>query len=256
LELSLAETPKNEDLLIASCHFWSNGVKKCVDAKSAPQRSAPFESEFSFYLLLALVRDLVLYPLFVFFSLDLFPKEIFGTEETPEYISSDSSLEAEDATPEQRTNHQLRRRVRHLEHGLRDITARCQVERERRMDLEALVGGKHSHIHFDSMLAPRSLFLNNCSSASDVSDKYSNLKAAWDNLMEAASHGHTPQLPSCRHGGPGTTEEGGAEEAKKKGLRHTFASYARPSASHPFMILSNLVVRYNPARSICNVVSC
>jgi hypothetical protein len=26
LELSLAETPKNEDLLIASCHFWSNGV--------------------------------------------------------------------------------------------------------------------------------------------------------------------------------------------------------------------------------------
>jgi hypothetical protein len=26
LELSLAETPKNEDLLIAVCHFWSNGV--------------------------------------------------------------------------------------------------------------------------------------------------------------------------------------------------------------------------------------
>jgi hypothetical protein len=26
LELSLAETPKNEDLLIAACHFWSNGV--------------------------------------------------------------------------------------------------------------------------------------------------------------------------------------------------------------------------------------
>jgi hypothetical protein len=25
LELSLAETPKNEDLLIAACHFWSNG---------------------------------------------------------------------------------------------------------------------------------------------------------------------------------------------------------------------------------------
>jgi hypothetical protein len=42
----------------------------------------------------------VLYPLFVFFSLDLLPEEIFGTEETPEYISSDSSLEAEDATPE------------------------------------------------------------------------------------------------------------------------------------------------------------
>jgi hypothetical protein len=26
LDLSLAETPKNEDLLIAACHFWSNGV--------------------------------------------------------------------------------------------------------------------------------------------------------------------------------------------------------------------------------------
>jgi hypothetical protein len=26
LELSLAETPENESLLIAACHFWSNGV--------------------------------------------------------------------------------------------------------------------------------------------------------------------------------------------------------------------------------------
>jgi hypothetical protein len=26
LELSLAETPKNENLLIAACHFWSNGI--------------------------------------------------------------------------------------------------------------------------------------------------------------------------------------------------------------------------------------
>jgi hypothetical protein len=26
LELSLAETPKNENLLIAACHFWSNGA--------------------------------------------------------------------------------------------------------------------------------------------------------------------------------------------------------------------------------------
>jgi hypothetical protein len=65
------------------------------------------------------------YPLSAFFSLDLLPEEIIGTEETPEYISSDSSLEAEDATPEQRINHQLHRRVRHLEHDLRDITARC-----------------------------------------------------------------------------------------------------------------------------------
>jgi hypothetical protein len=82
------------------------------------------------------------YPYLFFTSLDLLPEEILGTEEMPEYISSDSSLEIEDATPGQRINHQLRRRVRHLEHDLRDITAHCQAERERRMTLEALVGGK------------------------------------------------------------------------------------------------------------------
>jgi hypothetical protein len=27
-----------------------------------------------------------------------------------------------------------------------------------------------------------------CSISSDVSDRYNNLKASWDNLMEAASH--------------------------------------------------------------------
>jgi hypothetical protein len=81
-------------------------------------------------------------PPFVFSSLDLLPEEIFGTEEVPEYIFSDSSSEEEEATPEQRINHQLRRRIRHLEHNLRDITARCNAERERRMSLEALVGGK------------------------------------------------------------------------------------------------------------------
>jgi hypothetical protein len=72
----------------------------------------------------------------------LLPEEIFGTEEVPEYIPSDSSTEEEDATPQQKTNHQLRRRIRHLEHNLRDITARCSTERECRMNLEALVGGK------------------------------------------------------------------------------------------------------------------
>jgi hypothetical protein len=76
------------------------------------------------------------------FSLDLLPEEIIGTEDVPEHISSDSSLEAEEATHEQRTSHQPRRRVRHLEHDLRDLTARCQAERERRMALEALVGSK------------------------------------------------------------------------------------------------------------------
>jgi hypothetical protein len=87
----------------------------------------------------------------------MLPEEIIGTEDMPEYISSDSSLEAEDATPEQRINHQLRRRVRHLEHDLRDITARCQAERERRMALEALVGGKLLQLLSESMLTFGSL---------------------------------------------------------------------------------------------------
>jgi hypothetical protein len=81
-------------------------------------------------------------PLLVFSSLDLLPEEILGTEEVPEYFSSNSSPEEGDATPEQRVNHQLRHRIRHLEHNLRDITARCNAERERSMSLEALVGGK------------------------------------------------------------------------------------------------------------------
>jgi hypothetical protein len=83
-------------------------------------------------------------PYYFFSSLDLLPEEILGTEEVPEYILSDSSEEEENATSEQRANHQLRRRIRHLEHNLRGITARCNAERERRMSLEALVGGKTS----------------------------------------------------------------------------------------------------------------
>jgi septal ring factor EnvC (AmiA/AmiB activator) len=67
-------------------------------------------------------------PFFIF-SLDLLHAEIFGTEEVPEYILSDSSAEEEDATSEQKINHQLRRRIRHLEHNLQDITARCSAER-------------------------------------------------------------------------------------------------------------------------------
>jgi hypothetical protein len=80
-------------------------------------------------------------PFFVF-SLDLLPEEIFGIEEVPEYILSDFFAEEEDATPEQKTNHQLRRRIRHLEHNLRDITTRCSAERKCHMSLEALVGDK------------------------------------------------------------------------------------------------------------------
>jgi septal ring factor EnvC (AmiA/AmiB activator) len=86
----------------------------------------------------------MVYPSLLIFSLDLLLEEIFGTEEVPEYILSDSSIEDENATLEQRINHQLRRRIRHLEHNLRDITARCNAERERRMSLEALIGGKIS----------------------------------------------------------------------------------------------------------------
>jgi hypothetical protein len=76
------------------------------------------------------------------FRPDFLREEIFGTEEVPEYILFDSFAEEEDAPAEQRTNHQLRRRIRHLEHDLRDITACCSAEHERRMRLEALVGGK------------------------------------------------------------------------------------------------------------------
>jgi hypothetical protein len=40
------------------------------------------------------------------------------------------------------------------------------------------------------MFRLRLSFSNNCSSSLDVSDRYSNLKAAWDSLMETARHGH------------------------------------------------------------------
>jgi hypothetical protein len=88
--------------------------------------------------------NLFIYPFLLFSSLDLLPEEIFGTEEVPKYILSDSSSEEENATPEQMINHQLRRCIRHLEHNLRDITAHCNAERERRMSLEVLIGGKIS----------------------------------------------------------------------------------------------------------------
>jgi hypothetical protein len=76
------------------------------------------------------------------FSLSLLPEDIFGTEEIPVHICSDSSTEEEDTTHEQRVNHQLCRHIRHLEHDLRDITARCCAERERRMSLEVAIGGE------------------------------------------------------------------------------------------------------------------
>jgi hypothetical protein len=81
------------------------------------------------------------------FSFNLLPEEIFGTEEIPENIRSDSSVEKEDATHEQRANHQLRRHIQHLEHDLRDITARCCAERESRISLEVAIGGEIFILH-------------------------------------------------------------------------------------------------------------
>jgi hypothetical protein len=76
------------------------------------------------------------------FSFNLLLEDIFGTKEIPEHIRSDSSTEEEDAMHEQRANHQLHCRIRHLEHDLRDITARRCAEREHRMGLEVVIGGE------------------------------------------------------------------------------------------------------------------
>jgi hypothetical protein len=63
-------------------------------------------------------------------------------------------------------------------------------------------------------------------------------------------------IPSCRHGGPGTTEEGAAGEEEKKRLNRTFGSSSTPSASHLLEVLITRVVGCKPARSSCNVVLC
>jgi hypothetical protein len=81
------------------------------------------------------------------FSFSLLLEDIFSTEEIPVHIRSDSSTEEEDATHEQKVNHQLRHRTQHLEHDLWDITTCCCAERERRMNLEVALGGKIFIIH-------------------------------------------------------------------------------------------------------------
>jgi hypothetical protein len=91
------------------------------------------------------------------FSFNLLPEDIFGTEEIPEHIHSDSSAEEEDATHEQRANHQLRHRIRHLEHDLRDIIASCCAEHERRMSLEVVIGRKIFYPPLNLMFKFRSL---------------------------------------------------------------------------------------------------
>jgi hypothetical protein len=59
----------------------------------------------------------------------------------------------------------------------------------------------------------RSSCFNNCSLLPDVSDRYSNLKAAWDSLMEAASHGN---LQSFQVAVTVVLEQMKREELKKK----------------------------------------
>ena len=105
-------------------------------------RSAPSRSNPCFFSLFPFVFGSKSYCFAPTFSLDLLPEDIFGTDVAPIFISSDSSIEAEDATPEQRVNHQLRRRIRHLEHDLWNESTGHWAERERRMRLEVEIGSK------------------------------------------------------------------------------------------------------------------
>jgi hypothetical protein len=56
------------------------------------------------------------------------------------------------------------------------------------MSLEVLVGGKITI--FIWLPYSISIFTLQLFPSSDISDRYSNLKASWDSLMEAASHGN------------------------------------------------------------------
>jgi hypothetical protein len=58
------------------------------------------------------------------------------------------------------------------------------------MALEALVGGKCFRPLLVFALTSGFLALDTHCSVLDVSDRYNNLKAAWDSLVEAANHGH------------------------------------------------------------------
>jgi hypothetical protein len=46
------------------------------------------------------------------------------------------------------------------------------------------------------------------SSSSDMSDRYNNLKAAWDSLMEATEHASPQGFARHCHGGLEAAEEG------------------------------------------------
>jgi hypothetical protein len=94
-----------------------------------------------------------------------------------------------------------------------------------------------------------------CSPSSDVSDRYNNLKAAWDNLMEAAEHA-SPQ-------GFYVAVMVVLERLKKEELRRksanqrneaTFASSSRRSAPcrPSFVILDSCVVNKGTCMNVCN----
>jgi hypothetical protein len=70
--------------------------------------------------------------------------------------------------------------------------------------------------------------------SSDVSDRYNNLKASWDSLMEVASHGNPRSFYVAVKV---VLEQLKRKELKRrkrgiKEMKHTFASSSRPSASH------------------------
>jgi hypothetical protein len=94
-----------------------------------------------------------------------------------------------------------------------------------------------------------------CSPSSDVSDRYNNLKATWDNLMEAAEHA-SPQ-------GFYVAVMVVLERLKKEELRRksanqrneaTFASSSRCSAPcrPSFVILDSCVVNKGTCKNVCN----
>jgi hypothetical protein len=82
----------------------------------------------------------------------LLPEDVFGTDVAPISIISDSSIQAEGATLEHKTNHQLRRRIRHLEHDLRVASINHWAERERRMRLEVEIGSEILNLVLDFCL--------------------------------------------------------------------------------------------------------
>jgi hypothetical protein len=95
------------------------------------------------------------------------------------------------------------------------------------------------------MLKLRSSYSDNCSLLLDVSDRYSNLKDSWDSLMEVASHGNPRSFQVAV---TVVLEQLKREELRRKkqgikGMKHTFASFSRPSAFHPLVILSSWVVK-------------